>query len=672
MVERKRRPNAIPIPIRAPAVAPAGRVLWNQKQKRVVGNRGRRGRRGGVEASTGTVAHAAATELLAADALLGPDPAAGALGLALLGQLRLGHPAVLGEALATRALGGRADFRLPADLAGQRHVARQHVQVEERQQRRHGRFAVAAAAAVAVVAVGRGRRQRRGGGGVGRVGGQRDGLHLEVAKVRRALGAVAGDEQLDLGQDEAVAAAVVAHALVQVGEAAEVLDLLVVALDAHARVPAVERLDEADDAAEAAAVDELGRVVGVVADERRLAGAVGGAHGEVAAALGEAQRGVELGAVEAGVERVQLGLGLGVGRARRRRRRQAGGRQRDGQQRREVGHGRDRGHVERRPRPHLADVPPEVRGAGVAQPDVELAHQRRRRVGRAEVVEQRGRRRREAQLVAEVVERELVAHGRRLARRRREGPRRHERLGLWRRGRRDEGGHRAVGGQSVGGRRRRVEAGAALVAGGGERGRRVEAVEGVERVAAVDAAAAVSRKAAGVHGHGAGAGHVRAADAVQQRRHVRCRAAAHVAAARGRRRGRRLAGALGRVLERRVLRPDLRQQQRPVLPDRRPRRRGHVGSRRRRGAVRRERRGAGHLRAGPAVAGPGRVGERQLERERRRRAGPEGEAGVEGGQGGHGRAACCQTAAVSRGDGGQHTGRGVYSRTTRHGQPVVS
>ena len=74
-------------------------------------------------------------------------------------------------------------------------------------------------------------------------------LHFEVAEVRRTLGAIADDDHFDLGHNEAVAAAMLAHAFVQVREAPQVFDFFVVAFDAHAGVPAVEGLDEPDDAA---------------------------------------------------------------------------------------------------------------------------------------------------------------------------------------------------------------------------------------------------------------------------------------------------------------------------------------------------------------------------------------------------------------------------------------
>jgi len=94
-----------------------------------------------------------------------------------------------------------------------------------------------------------------------------DGLDLQVAEVRHRLAAVTHDDQLDLRDDEAVPAPVLAHVAVQVRESPQVLYLAVVAFDAHAGVPAVEGLHEPNDAAEASPVDQLRGVVCVVGDE---------------------------------------------------------------------------------------------------------------------------------------------------------------------------------------------------------------------------------------------------------------------------------------------------------------------------------------------------------------------------------------------------------------------
>ena len=166
----------------------------------------------------------------------------------------------------------RADVDLVAALAVQRLVARQHVQVPERQAgRQAGPFA------------------------------ERDGLgELEEAEEGFAFfRAHAHADEFDLRDEEAVAGVAFAHQAVQVGEAGEVERLLAVLFLAHARVPDFVRLDEADDAA---AAEGLGFVVGVGGLE---GGAVFfaqfGDHGDVVlVALADLEGGVDFGGVEGG------------------------------------------------------------------------------------------------------------------------------------------------------------------------------------------------------------------------------------------------------------------------------------------------------------------------------------------------------------------------------------
>lgn len=143
------------------------------------------------------------------------------------------------EYLLPRQRTRRPNVHLPPVLPGQRHVARQHVQVPQR----HA-----------------GRKAGLGGRGDG--GGE-----LEEAEMRDVEGAHADGDELDFGGDEAVAAGVLAHAAVQVGEALEVFDFWLARLVAHARVPAVKGLDEANDAATAVAGEGASGVVLVVGDE---------------------------------------------------------------------------------------------------------------------------------------------------------------------------------------------------------------------------------------------------------------------------------------------------------------------------------------------------------------------------------------------------------------------
>ena len=140
---------------------------------------------------------------------------------------------------------------------------------------------------------------------------------LEVAEMGRGVRPVADKHQLDFCQDEPVPTPVLAHDVVQVREPAQVLDPLDVAFDAHARVEAVEGLDEPDDARRRLAAEDGGHAVGgglagYVGDEHVFCrcggggggggvdgghGALGG-HGELEGALrAEGQGGVELGEV---------------------------------------------------------------------------------------------------------------------------------------------------------------------------------------------------------------------------------------------------------------------------------------------------------------------------------------------------------------------------------------
>lgn len=126
-----------------------------------------------------------------------------------------------------------ADVDLVAALALQGDVARQHVEVPERETGRQ----------VPLL-------------------GQGDGLgELEEAEVGLAfLGAHAYADEFDLRHDEAVAGVAFAHQPVQVGEAGEVERLLGVLFLAEARVPDLVRLDETDDTA---AAERVSLVVGV-------------------------------------------------------------------------------------------------------------------------------------------------------------------------------------------------------------------------------------------------------------------------------------------------------------------------------------------------------------------------------------------------------------------------
>ena len=264
--------------------------------------------------SAPAIPHASLAELLPANGILGPHPAARALGLALLGQLGLGHPVIAGHGLAPGALSGSTDLRAPVCLAVGGFIGGEHAEAPEGEASSEWGFVDI-------------RRHAGKGVAICRGGGELDAADLEVAKVGCGLAAVADKDELDLGEDEAVAAAVLAHGVVQVGQAAEVLDALDVALDAHARVEAVEGLDEADHAGGGLAAEDgggRGGLAGHVGDEHAVGGHAGrvacyggggvlGGDGQLEGPLGAEHQGVvDLGEVVRGVDGVQGRFGFGV------------------------------------------------------------------------------------------------------------------------------------------------------------------------------------------------------------------------------------------------------------------------------------------------------------------------------------------------------------------------
>ena len=123
---------------------------------------------------------------------------------------------------------------------------------------------------------------------------------LEEAEVGFAFfGAHADADEFNLRDEEAVAGVALAHQAVEVGEAGEVKRLLAVLFLAHARVPDVVGLDEADDTATA---EDLGLVVSV---RRKEEGAIFFAqfwdHGDVMlVALAGPECRIDFGGVERG------------------------------------------------------------------------------------------------------------------------------------------------------------------------------------------------------------------------------------------------------------------------------------------------------------------------------------------------------------------------------------
>lgn len=135
--------------------------------------------------------------------------------------------------------------------------------------------------------------------------------------VGRVFGAGANTQELDFGDDETVAAAMLAHHAVKVRQSAEVVDLLRCVLRPHPGVPLLVSLDDADEAAATVAVQSVeGDVVAVVGDEVRLGrrggcGRVYGLHGEMAVlALGLGESGVHLDGEEVFVDLTKVVLRL--------------------------------------------------------------------------------------------------------------------------------------------------------------------------------------------------------------------------------------------------------------------------------------------------------------------------------------------------------------------------
>lgn len=132
----------------------------------------------------------------------------------------------------------RPHLHSPPHLPRQPILLRQHIQIPQRHPRRHAL-----------------RRARADRGA--------EFQESEVGRFVRGLSAEADADELDLRDYEAVAAGVVAHDALHVGEAGEVEDFLVADFVAHARVPAVVGLDEPDDTG-AGGAGEGGGGVGLV------------------------------------------------------------------------------------------------------------------------------------------------------------------------------------------------------------------------------------------------------------------------------------------------------------------------------------------------------------------------------------------------------------------------
>ena len=182
-----------------------------------------------------------------------------------------------------------------------------------------------------------------------------------------------------------------AHDALEVSEALQVEDLLGRGLAAHAGVPVVVALDEADDAATSVTEECLLEVRGVAGDELGLGAGAGcgldGAHLHVGVALGDLEGGVDLVGVVVCADVVESGLGLGLhvladGLG------QVGLGDGDLKEGKNGGDLLDGGDVEVLPAAKVADVPPEV-VVDAAGSGCDATNKSRGRVGSAQVIEQR-------------------------------------------------------------------------------------------------------------------------------------------------------------------------------------------------------------------------------------------------------------------------------------------
>ena len=204
-------------------------------------------------------------------------PAAVPTRLPHLPLLRSWDPLVLLETDLPRQRLRGSNIQLPAELALEGRLLGQHVQIPERERRRHldviairgtRRWAGDAVLVERVEWRGRWRVELRVGRPVAWDTSERahlDGLgNLKVAEERRILPAadnatfllegvaririttVADADELDFGDDVAVASTVFAHEAVQVSEAFEVLDLTVGLFGAHVAIPTIVGFDKSD------------------------------------------------------------------------------------------------------------------------------------------------------------------------------------------------------------------------------------------------------------------------------------------------------------------------------------------------------------------------------------------------------------------------------------------
>ena len=201
---------------------------------------------------------------------------------------RLRHPDIpLPQRLRPRPRNRRADLDFISELALEGLVAHEHVEEPEGQRGSEAAFGFH-------------------GDGAGEL------EEAEVGRLVSRFGAHADADEFDFGYDEAVAAAVLAHLPLQLGQGFEVVDFALGALVAHACVPVVVGFDDADDAGAGAMGHDAaaGEVGGVVGGEVGAVfwGALGG-HGDVAlVALAGLEGSVDFGGVELGEKVVQVAV----------------------------------------------------------------------------------------------------------------------------------------------------------------------------------------------------------------------------------------------------------------------------------------------------------------------------------------------------------------------------
>ena len=166
-----------------------------------------------------------------------------------------------------------------------------------------------------------------------------------------------------------------AHVAVDVAETGEVVDLFLGVAVAHASVPRVERLHDANNAAATIATQGQVVVILIVGDEVRAVAGFLGAHGEVGGAVdGAAEGRGDARGVEGGVDVMERTCGVWM----EARRRDGGviegrGSEFDVEEGAEARDGHDGIEVEVVPWTEIADVPPVV--GVLAVPDADILDQ---------------------------------------------------------------------------------------------------------------------------------------------------------------------------------------------------------------------------------------------------------------------------------------------------------